>query len=1347
MDNINISFFSRNQISARMKILFFISTIFFVFFCSPFPLFANEKEITPERDISVDRHAPQAPDWKILWDGARNLVRDGQYSLAADVYGQLFSIKPNIEEANWEYCKVLLQTKNYKTASKIISLLLEKSPTKNEYLLVAGQVASQQEKYARAEHFYGLIFEKTPTGKYADAALEGLAYSLRSHGHKDLAFSLMQQLIVRQPSDKNILHDFALDATALKRFPFARNLYRKLLADETIDDSVIYEAEALFAGKEFEKEHTLVLERYLKLHPEYQPFRMKLMVRSEEKGDYDDLMGHLRFLIDNSDQKKYYLLRAVDVSKNNLKRPDLALGFLEQIRLMQPEDPEIIVAIAELQAELARDFLSIVENGGAELLWTDLASIGKNRQIIFRRMVTLLENRKKYVALIDVLKVLAEHGEKSDAIILELAQLYHSLKKYEESKHYVDLLPSSLRDRKYYRLKASNERHLGLEIDSFKSLTKALVFQPENIDIRKKAMKLAGELGLVEEQIKLFNFLKWTSGSPLSVDVISLHVEQLVLNKFFDEALLVCDTSLKINGDDSSLIQLYLLKSTVLRNSGRLRSAEQLLRQLLNEKRYQDSVLLQLLGNAIVDNDVPMGRKWWDLIVGKKIESHISIVDVHNNINRTYLAHIRLLGIEGKTDLALELIDQKLNTAYAKKNDLKHTEFVQSLYKEKCRLYLAAGDSLNAIEILKEKAVQDKFDVDVFVLQETALTQDDQFDLERELEQKLRRGDVILFSRVLGVIEKELQGGHLLSAKGHYSLIKDSLKGSVRLKNAGVKLALLEGDTDAANLELQSLETSFPREKSFCKTRIDIFAKSGNYEDALKKYDVCFAKGTSADVAHSEERVRTIEDKILFSRLLWGAKQYEVSLAEYKKLLDPPIHQQLIRQFREKSIDYQYLTRHQSFWNSMMLMMESDPDIIAELMEPVFLFDNLGNETGEIVSSNFEQYSWQKLIENEFLARKATFNKNYHFAAKSYEKLLEEEESTESKVDLATIYGRIGKFRKEAQVYEDISNVGEVTPELQESIKRNFLQIRPTNTIDTTVEERSGRNDTVNIRKTALGSTFWFTPDLNKDFWLSYNYNQYQSTERGDEIDSNLLRGAMTYEISSNYEFITGLGAEKFNDSSESEVQYNVELRGQLDDYVSGFLLLEKTPIDDTVSSLEEGIYRQSVKTGLTVETELGVTFGGDLRYSVYSDDNEQNRFYLFSSYSIFGETLQLDLRYAYQYLANKDINGSDVELLEDMNDDFVENYWSPEKYSEHRLALQLKKDFFGSLTDLENKMSYFRFDTGLSLEDEENIVYSARFDIFLEMSPHLLLKGNFSFNSSDVYDDKMLSLSLHYSW
>lgn len=204
----------------------------------------------------------------------------------------------------------------------------------------------------------------------------------------------MQQLVIRNPGDNKILHDFAADAVVLKRFSFARNLYRKLLTYENIDESVIFESESLFDEEGLEKEHTSVLERYLKLHPDYLPFRMKLMARNEENGDYDDLMEHLTFLIENSDQKKQFLFKAVHISKDRLKRPDLALTYLEQIRLIQPGNLEIREAIAELQEHLALDFLSIVENGGSELLWTDLDSMGTNRELIFRRMVALLEKKK-----------------------------------------------------------------------------------------------------------------------------------------------------------------------------------------------------------------------------------------------------------------------------------------------------------------------------------------------------------------------------------------------------------------------------------------------------------------------------------------------------------------------------------------------------------------------------------------------------------------------------------------------------------------------------------------------------------------------------------------------------------------------------------------------------------------------------------------------------------------------------------------------------------------------------------------------------------------------------------------
>ncbi|MFT5698079.1 MAG: tetratricopeptide (TPR) repeat protein [Desulforhopalus sp.] len=1340
MDNILFSISPRKQTLLWLKVVFFSPIVFFVFLCTSHSSFANGKEIAPERDISVVRDSVRSPDWKILWDGARNLVREGQYLLAAGVYGQLFSIKPNIEEANWEYCKVLLQTKSYQTAFKIISLLLEKNPTKNEYLLVAGQVAAHQEKYTEAERYFGLIFEKAPTGTFGDAALEGLAYSLRSRGHKDLAFPLMQQLAVRQPDNKKILQNYALDASFLKRFDISRLLYRKLLAEDVLDEKVLFQAASVFDEKGLEKEQNAIFERYLKLHPEYLAFRLQLIERYKEDENYDGLMDHLLFLIENSKNKREYLLLAAEISTTYLRRPDKALSYLEQLRSIQPDDPEVIAKINELQIQLAADFLSIVENGGTDLLWSDLDSIGTNRRSIFERMAVLLEKQRKYVPLIDILEVLYKHGVMSETSALHLSQLLHAVHKYDKSQHYALLVPENVRDESYYLIRADNEMQLGLEIQSFASLNKALECNPDDVLLRKKCIELSGRLGFVEDQMSLFNYRSESTTHPVPHEMVTAHISMLALNGIFEEGLRVCDISINNSSTSSDLIQLYLLKADLLRKSGKTRGAEQLLRQLLHEKTYQNTVLLQLVDNSIADRDLVMARKWLDLLNSPKVTSESQVAGTQF-LNKKRLLLIRLLRLEEEFDEAANVLEQSIS-----ENMAGNRIFLRSLLKEKCYLYLADGNYSATEETLKTMENSEGFDADIFVLYEELLHNDSRADVPSVYGQKLRRGDTVLFSRVLSVVEKEIEKQFFKSAAKHFALVDGISDDSIRLRNLSVKFAVLNGLYGTAKHDLEILGQRFGGEIGFCKQQIEIFGKTGQYQDALKKYIECFPR-TDQGIDNTGKRLVGVEEEVLYARILWGAKQYEDSLAVYRELLDPPVYQQLTDQFRDKRINYQYLTRQQSLWSSMMLLIESDPEIIAELMEPQFLVSNIGNETGKIVADNYEQYSWQRLIENEFLARKAIFNKNYHFAAKSYEKLLEEEETTESKVDLATIYGRIGKFRKEAQVYEEISNVGEVTPELQESIKRNFLQIRPTNTIDTIVEERKGRQDSVDIRKTSLGTTFWFTPDLDKDFWFSYAYNQYETSDGKGEIDSNIIRGAMTYEFSGNYELVTGLGAEKLNDSSDSEIQYNFELKGQLDDYVAGFVLFEKEPIDDTLESLEAEIYRQFVQTGLTIETELGVTFGGDLRYSLYSDDNEQKRFYWFSSYSIFSESLQFDMRYSYQYLDNKDVNWSDSAFSEDIDDDFVSDYWSPDSYSEHRFGVQIKKDFFGYLTDVENKMSYFRFDTGISLEDEENIAYSALFDIFLEMSPHLLLKGNFSFSSSDVYDEKRLTLSLHYSW
>lgn len=118
--------------------------------------------IAPERDVVIIDNLDKSenPSWKNIWDEARKSSRDGKFVEAAAKYYELLKIKPNIEEAKWEYCKVLVEIKDWPAASIILESLLETDPTRNEYLLKAGSVALNNKQYQQAVKYFGQVYEK-----------------------------------------------------------------------------------------------------------------------------------------------------------------------------------------------------------------------------------------------------------------------------------------------------------------------------------------------------------------------------------------------------------------------------------------------------------------------------------------------------------------------------------------------------------------------------------------------------------------------------------------------------------------------------------------------------------------------------------------------------------------------------------------------------------------------------------------------------------------------------------------------------------------------------------------------------------------------------------------------------------------------------------------------------------------------------------------------------------------------------------------------------------------------------------------------------------------------------------
>ena len=84
---------------------------------------------------------------------------------------------------------------------------------------------------------------------------------------------------------------------------------------------------------------------------------------------------------------------------------------------------------------------------------------------------------------------------------------------------------------------------------------------------------------------------------------------------------------------------------------------------------------------------------------------------------------------------------------------------------------------------------------------------------------------------------------------------------------------------------------------------------------------------------------------------------------------------------------------------------------------------------------------------------------------------------------------------------------------------------------------------------------------------------------------------------------------------------------------------------------------------------------------------------------------------------------------------------------TDHLLTLHFQHDFLGFEQGPKRGMSYYAFDNAIGLEENENVSFTTKLNIFLEVNPHFLLKGNFTFSKSDEYEEKGLSMSLHYRW
>ncbi len=1332
----------KKVLSCHMFLLCLItSEIFFLPYCT-------RAEITANKEVVVLGFETDVPKWKSLWDMARAHYRAEKYPEAASLYSELFKLKPDIEQANWEFCKVLQKTGDFKMAGKLIVILLDKDHHRIEYLLAGGQIASQNKEWEAAGGYYGQVLEKDPGGETTNRALEGLQASLRNNGKIGSALSIAEMLLARQPDNLKLLQDSARDAKRIGETDKSRKLFRRILAKHDVDDLLLLEAIQVLDTQGNEAELSILWENYLKKHPGYLEFRHKLVDYYMGRGEYHSALEHLVYLADNVAENDLFLEKAGDVNLYQLGRPDKALSFFERYLLKNPESSDIKKKIVEIQYILANDFLSIVENDGAWLLWRDLAKVTPNREAIYLQMADLLASKGLDKEYLEILTVIQQHRPDDELISMRLAQKYYELNHFENALKYLEKIKiKNHLTKDYYVLRAQVENKIGKTVEALRSQKAALLMDPSDVKLRIASMELAGLIGNTPLLEMLFREGMKSAKRASEAEILFTYLDQLSKNCLFKEYEAIRNRYRSNYIQDQNILdRMDFHWANTLRREGKTREAEELLRKLLTQNRLTNEVFYMLANNALADKNIKAATAWYDGLLKNRSAGKSELTNSIDDY-RLMLLKIRITRAEGDFNGAEDLVThfQKFPPNGRTEKEILNLQF--DIEKERAWLNYYLDKFTPAMNQLERLDTLHPLDPDVYVLQ-SLLQKKHQRPISTQFEKlNLHFSTDHLVTNLPEIIERNIVHQNYDEAENLIKILLRKCPETITGRILLAKLLFSRGRFNDAEEPLQQLYRQFPKERYFSHKLIEIEVRRGNYIKGLALLEenhpgINSQDSPSFDSYSSDD----VEDLLTLARLLWGAKQQDTALQIYRKLLSPSVLQLLREKLSKKEINYLYLTREKTIWNSMLLLLQSEPEILAELMEPSFLCDNVTNDAGKIVTDHFQIYSWQKMIDSEYVARNAIYEKKFTVAEQNYKKMVDEQRTPEGLIDLAEIYGRIGKYRKEAQIYEAIQNTGTTSPELEKSMERNSLQLSPQNIIDAALIKRDGRDRFVDIETLSVGSSFWFTPDFDTDIRLAYANNRYRSVHSTEATGSNSLNGTTIYELTKDYELILGAGIEKMDGTSNTRFLQNLTLKGQLDDYFHAYLKYEKVLVDDTVLALKHGISQQEFEAGLYCESALGLTFGSDFRHRNYSDNNTQNRFHGYSSYRLFGESIQLSLRYDYQFLKNTETNPNISELI-DKQEPYVTYYWSPSSFSENLFTLHFQHDFLEYEQGEKRKISYYTIANAIGYDDLETLSYLGEFNIFLEMNPHFLLKGGFTILKSDNLQEQGLSFSLHYRW
>ncbi len=1322
---------------------------FFLFISTGPPVSAQETvlSVVPPQEVQVEEKTEDLAElsWKNTWDTARQLVRSNQFEDAKRLYHKLFEEKPNIVEAKWEYCKILIILQNWREAAQILDELLEHEPNNLEYLMAAGNSALQNRHFSKAVRYFGQVYESDPAGSWYDGAIQGMAEGFIGTGNDRSAFLLLEQYYQQKGDSETLLSQLA-ELSRILSLPDKERFYYGRLAKLFPDNKkYIHEAAQAYDSPEFYSQAAVYWEKYLQFDPHYLPFQEKLAQYSLDIGDVDAALAHYISIYRRDEPATDLALKIADLYSVEKGQPDRALLYYENYLNASPHNRHIRQKVDRIRKTLAQQYLPIVENDGSMYLWEDLDLITRNKEEIFLVMADLLEQQEKTGQAIRVLKILYENDKDNVDLLYRLAKAYHSIGELGQASSLITILhQSSYDDKNYLLLKADLELQTNQVTEALGSYMGYLHFDPANVAVMEEAVSLAGKAGLIEDALNLWKQTPSTFKNSFHYLGLNLaYIEAFRTNGLFTTAEGIYDTLLKGAADNAEIFaETYFHLADTLLQRGLVFEAEQVVRQVLVKDIQVNVALEKLIHISLLEGKISNAEAWLTLLAQRLgIDDLEEFHKVHPE--NVYFRMIDILIEQKEYTDALNLI--AAHPSYGTASGSKTAIFLQAeLYRARILFYQEAfQQSLAILERLDQEAyAKDEIFVIGQIIQEktgianTISEPDNQANSAPSFFSLANRARLFYD---YGYYRKALQ--NIEKAK---EIVPESMVLELRRVETLSSLSLL----DDALLAVDSLAAKFPDEEYFSKLRLQLEFKSGKFSKIVERVASQEESERKEGLPSTREATESMYfwKKLLLARALWAEDRREEALKVYDSLLAVPVDSLFLEKMEVERVNFNLPPLKKSFWNVASFTSPVEYNSIKAVMDPQFVTRNIGQPVDDIAASLYGKYRWQELVKKELSARQAVEQRDYYRAEKEYLALLEEEESQETLFDLAYIYNKLGLYGKAAEIYELMKEKGPLYPGLDEYIEANVLKRQPRGAVSIYTSNRKGRDGYVNLKKNTVESEVWLMPSYDQEISVSLSHNAYSSRDKRLKAESNTILGTYSTYFENTVDLNISFGLDRPIGKGTSEILYKFELIRRLTKSLDVYGRFEQDRVEDTLRSITDSVIYRDLEAGLKYDLFPRWMAGADYRYRMYSDNNEQNRYKLWTTYHLFGEINQFKVTYSYENLLNDDENtGRDNNFRNDFPDD-DRVYWSPEHYWRHLFTFHFKH-FLDFDNNPEDPLSHLAFDYTFGYEDGNQPIHQIDANIFLEINKHLLLKGSFSNLNGDNYEETQAAFSLMYRW